>query len=212
MSFSKSGFLAAVLAFGACVPNPATGVAASGDTLRVQYSSGTGSYVSNDVVSTSVHRDADGNEVGSTDVYKPVEHSFQWHDWKYFQGREELDEHDFYRIAGDAEAADKVAKIRSSAALRMKIGAPLAVVGTAAALLLGTIVRDNPTVATLGYIGGSAVGTAGGLVFFWGAKDMKNRHHLPSSRADRNADVVEDCNEGRCARLPGGHGRRVGAR
>ena len=206
--------VATTIALAGCVPNPATDVAASGETLKVQYSSGTGSYVSNDVVSTTVHKDADGKEVGSSDTYQPVEHSYQWNDWKYFQGREELDEQDFYRIAGDQEAADKIAGIRASASKKMKVGATVAAAGIVAGLVFAGLgqSRDNASFNTLGYSLGTAVGTGGLLVWYWGSNEMKKPHHLPSSRADQNADVVEDCNEGRCTRARGGHNRKVGER
>jgi len=206
--------VATTIALGACVPNPATDVAASGETLRVQYSTGTGTYVSNDVVSTTVHKDADGNEVGSSDTYQPTEHAYQWSDWKYFQGREELDEQDFYRIAGDQEAADKVAGIRAGAAKKMKYGAVIATAGIVAGLAFAGFgqSRDNASFNTLGYTLGSVASTGGLLVWYWGSNQMNKKHHLPSSRADQNADVVEDCNEGRCVRARGGHNRRVGER
>jgi len=207
------GFVSKVCSIGAglvlvgCISNPATGVAASGEMLKVQYSSGTGTYVSNDVVSTTVHKDSDGNEVGSSDTYQEREHQFQWQDWKYFQGREELDEQDFYRIAGDQEAADKIEKHRASASKKMRIGVPIAVAGLVASIALTVIgtSTDKPSLTTIGYLGGSTATSVGGLVWYWGAADMKKAHLLPQSRADKNADVIEDCNEGRCRRSRGGH-------
>lgn len=124
---SKSGLklvLACAIAVAGCASNPATGVAASGDMLRVRYSTGTGAYVSDDVVGTDVQRDSQGNEVGSTDHVQSVEHSYRWNDWAYYQGREELDEQDYYRIAGDTQAVSKIEGIRSRASRMQKIGAP----------------------------------------------------------------------------------------
>lgn len=192
-----------------CAANPATGIGANGQPLRVRYSSGTGTYVSNDVVGTDVHRDSQGNEVGSTDHYQPVEHSYRWNDLEYFQGRESLDEQDFFRIAGDEEAVDKIESIRSRASLQQKIGAPLMVVGLAAALVLTTIgaQNSNGTLTTAGYLGGGLVGTAGLLTFYLGRKNMVNRHHMPNARADQNADVIEDCEENQCRSQRGGRGR-----
>lgn len=213
MSFvSKACSIGAALVLAGCIANPASGVASSGDTLRVQYSSGTGTYVSNDVVSTTVHKDSDGNEVGSSDTYEAREHQYQWSDWKYFQGREELDEQDFYRIAGDQEATDTIEQHRARAAKKMRIGVPIAVAGFVATIALSVIGKatDKPALSTIGYLGGSTATSVGGLVWYWGANDMKKRHLLPSSRADKNADVIEDCKEGRCVRMRGGHGRTRG--
>ncbi|HEU0033925.1 MAG TPA: hypothetical protein VFQ53_25025 [Kofleriaceae bacterium] len=206
--FSKSGFttLATLALVTGCLKNPATGVPGTGAPLRVQYSTGTGTYVSNDVVSSTVHKDADGNEVGTSETYEEREHSFKWNDWKYFQGPDELDEQDYYRIAGDTQAADQVDKIRAGAARKMKVGAVIAaasvVAGIAAAVALNS--GDSSAGTTVGYTLGTMGATGGMLVWYWGANDMKKPHHLPMSRADRNADVVEDCNEGRCIRMRGG--------
>jgi hypothetical protein len=193
-----------ICALAGCLPNPATGVPSNGQPLRVRYSTGVGSYVSNDVTSTDVHTDSQGNQ-STTEHYTPVEHSYRWHDWKYLQGREELDEQDYYRIAGDRDAEKRIADIRASASLKMKIGVPLAVAGLVAATVLGSVghIGSDSTTA-LGYVGASVVGGAGALVVYWGASQMKNRHHLPPARADQNADIIEDCADGRCRHQRGG--------
>jgi hypothetical protein len=185
----------------ACAANPATGVAASGRPLRVQYSTGTGTYVSQDQTGVDVETSSSGNEK-VTEHYTAVEHTFQWNDLKYFQGRQELDEQDYFRIAGDDAAVRQIRDTRSSASLKMKIGAPLMVIGLAAGLVLGSV--GNPSQKAIGSLGGTLVGGGGALVFYWGHKEMTNRHHLPGSRAEELADVVENCNEGHCTRQPGG--------
>ena len=198
--------LAMIALVTACAANPATNVESNGGLMRVQYSSGTGTYVSNDVVGTDVHHDAEGNEVGSTDHLEAREHSYEWNDWKYFQGPDELDEQDYYRLAGDTDAVAKVSALRESAARKMKIGMPLMIAGYAAMIVLAGVGKstNNSAIANIGYIGGSAAGTVGGLVWYWGKADMENRHHLPMSRADRNADVIEQCREKRCRKQRGG--------
>jgi len=193
-----------ICALAGCLPNPATGVAPNGQPLRVRYSSGVGTYVSNDVVGTDVHTDSAGNQ-STTDHYQPVEHSYRWHDWNYFQGREALDEQDYYRIAGDRDAEQRVADVRAGASLKMKIGMPLMVARLVAASVLGSGVKlGNDSATAIGYVGASVVGGAGALVFYWGASQMRNRHHLPPARADQDADVVQDCTDGRCRNTRGG--------
>ncbi len=194
-----------------CLANPATGVAPNGSALRVQYSTGTGRYVANEKTGESVTTYSDGTKA-VTEHYQPVEHAYRWTDWRYFQGREPLDEQDYYRIAGDDAAVRQIEDIRNDAALKMKIGIPLAVVGVALELLLPTIGQNsgNTNVSNIGYLGGSVLGLTGGLLWYWGHGDMANRHHLPSQRADQRADVIEDCNDGGCTRQPGGR-RDLGA-
>jgi hypothetical protein len=194
-----------VISAGACAANPATNTAANGGAFRVRYATGTGTYVSNDVVGTDVHRDAAGNEVGTTDHVQAVEHNYQWNDWKYFQGRDELDEQDYYRLAGDLQASDSVAGIRASAALKMKIGVPLMAAGIAALLLeVYAQGQGNSTLATLGSYSSAAFGAGGIAVWYWGSSEMKKPHHLPMSRADQSADIIEQCDEGRCRSQRGG--------
>ncbi|HEX3758983.1 MAG TPA: hypothetical protein VHW23_09770 [Kofleriaceae bacterium] len=189
----------------ACLPNPATGVAANGGPLRVQYRTGTGTFVSNDKTGEDVTTHSDGSE-SVTEHYQPVEHSYRWSDWRYFQGRSELDEQDYYRIAGDDGAARNIEDIRGDAAVKMKIGAPLLILGSVASFLLPAIgsSNGNKNLSTLGYVGGGLVGVTGGLVWYWGRNEMANRHHLPQARADEHADVIEECDEGRCKRQRGG--------
>jgi hypothetical protein len=188
-----------------CLANPATGIAPNGSPLRVQYSTGTGSYVANEKTGESVTTYSDGTKA-VTEHYTPVQHSYRWTDWRYFQGGEMLDEQDYYRIAGDDAAARQIEDIRNDAALKMKIGVPLMIVGAALELLLPTIGQssDNTNLSNIGYLGGSVVGLTGALLWYWGHGDMAKRHHLPQQRADERADVIEECNEGGCTRQPGG--------
>jgi hypothetical protein len=199
------GWVLVVIHAGACAANPATNVATNGGAFRVRYATGTGTYVSNDVVGTDVHRDAAGNEIGSTDHVQAVEHNYQWSDWKYFQGRDELDEQDYYRLAGDLPASDTVAQIRAGAALKMKVGVPLIAVSIAALMLeVYAQGQGNNTLATFASYSSAATGIGGLGVWYWGKSEMKKPHHLPMSRADQNADVVEQCDEGRCRSQRGG--------
>ncbi len=191
--------LASFVAFGGCASNGATGVASNGGVLRVQYSSGIGTYVSDDVVGTDVNRDANGNEIGTTDHVEARSHSYAWSDWKYYQGRDELDEQDYYRLAGDMDAERRIAAIRTSASRKQRIGVPLAIAGYAAVAVLGTIAlsSNHDTLAAVSYIGGAAAGTVGGLLWYWGYSDLDNRHLLPRSRAEGDSDVIEECQERR---------------
>src|SRR4051812_35768491 len=197
--------LALAAAGTACVPNPATGVAATNGPLRVQYSSGTDTYVSNDKTGEDVTTSSSGAQT-VTEHFSAVEHNYHWTDWRYSQGYSELDEQDYYRIAGDDEAVREIAGIRSRAALKMKIGAPIMVAGIVAGLALSAIGQssNNASLAQTGYLAGSLVAGAGGFVWYWGRSEMENRHHLKAERAEALADLIGDCNEGHCTRQLGG--------
>jgi hypothetical protein len=189
--------LALAASLAACFPNPATGVGANGETLRVQYLTGTGTFVSNDKTGEDVTTHSDGSQ-HVTEHFSEVAHTYQWNDWKYFQGRQELDEQDYYRIAGDVPSARSVENFRANASLKMNIGLPVAIVG----LLLTSISlhTDSRPLATAGGL----VGVAGAVTWYWGRHDMANRHHLPAEHADELAGVIEECNEGHCTRARGG--------
>lgn len=203
-----AGPLVALVAAVGCA-NPATGIASNGGDLRVRYATGTGTYVSNDVVGTYVHRDANGNEIGSTDRIEARAHSYQWNNWGYYQGRDEIDEHDFYRLAGDRQASDEIAQFRASAIRRIQISAPITIVAAAVFFVLSSAGKSQDHVSSAQYAGWAASGVAaavGGYCWYWGSTDLKTKHHLPAERADQNADIIEQCSEGRCEKQRGGRG------
>jgi len=199
-----------------CASNPATGVMPTGEPLRVQYNSGTGTYVAHDKVGTAVHKDDHGNQLGTTDIYRPVAHSFAWSNWKYLQGGHELDEQDFYRLAGDQAAADEVLRKRSAATTKMTIGVSVLLASVAAAVAVNQMKsHDDMTTAGASSSGGSKYALAacgagilgGGLVWYWGSGEMARKHHLAAERANYDADLVETCESGRCRSEPGGRAR-----
>jgi len=203
-----AGPLVALIAAVGCA-NPATGIASNGGDLRVRYATGTGTYVSNDVVGTYVHRDANGNEIGSTDHVEARAHSYQWNNWGYYQGRDEIDEHDFYRLAGDREASDEIAQFRASAIRRIKISAPIAIVAAAVFLVLTSTGQKQDHVSSAQYVTWAGSGVAAGIAgycWYWGDTDLKTKHHLAAERADQDADIIEQCREGRCEKQRGGRG------
>jgi hypothetical protein len=186
----------------ACFPDPATGVASNGGPLRMQYRSGTGTYVSQDKTGEDVHTYSDGSQ-SVTEHYSNVQHSYEWTDWKYFQGKTELDEEDYYRLANDADSARYIQSIRASAMRKMQIGLPLAIVGLVAASVLSST-GNSSTATAYGSIGASAVALTGVYVWYWGESDMTKRHHLSQDKANERADIVEECRDGHCISARGG--------
>jgi hypothetical protein len=202
----------AATALGGCLSNPATGVASNGHPLKLKFESGTGSYVSNDVTSEDTVVDANGNEAGTIQHRQDVTHSYQWSQWSYLQGREKLDEQDFYRLSGDQAAADEVARQRSKAELEQKLGLPLAIIGYIGSALLISYgsQHQDAVMENLGIYGGGAVGAAGTLLYTAGYLQLKNPHLLPQDRAEQNADLLETCREGaRCRVDRGGRTHRL---
>ena len=202
--------VAAALA-GGCLSNPATGVGSTGGPMRVKFESGTGQYVSNDVVSEDAIVDSNGNETGMAVQHRAdVTHTYQWSQWNYFQGRTRLDEQDFYRLAGDHEAEEAVRAKRTKAERMEKLGIPIAIAGyIGEALLISYGKQHNDDVTeNVGIYGGTLVGSIGALMYTWGLYTLRNPHLLPMERAADSADLVQTCREGRCRTTRGGRGER----
>ena len=71
-------------------------------------------------------------------------------------------------MAGDNEASDEVARIRASAATKMKIGIPLVIAGLVVAAVFDRVNSSNPdsNVGRIGYVGGALVSGVGGLLWY----------------------------------------------
>lgn len=187
----------ATLATG-CFSNPATGLASTGEPLRLQHRSGTGSYTATEVVGEDKLYDADGNQQGSVQRTRDVRHSYDWHRTAFFQGDEEIDEQDYYRIAGDLSAAASIEHARSRASWTARSGIGLAVLGVTA-MMLSFVVTDSQAGRTGTLIVGASVASVGSLLAFRGRKALGITEHFPTGRAEKHAAIIEDCWNGSCA-------------
>jgi hypothetical protein len=191
-----------------CLSNPATGVTSNGGPMRLKLESGTGRYTSNDVVAEDAIVDANGNDTGNRVQHTAeVTHQYQWSQWGYFQGRDKLDEQDYFRLAGDQQAADEVAHQRAKAVLMERLGLPIAVAGYIATFAMISYGRqhDNGAIENLGAYGMGSVAGLGSLLYAAGYYKLKNPHLLPQERAETAADLIQVCREGRCRTLRGEH-------
>ena len=194
------------LVLGGCATNPATGVASNGKPLLIKDESGTGTYVSNEVVSEDAIVDSEGNDTGLKVQHRAdVQRTYAWRHWGYYQGQDKLDEQDYYRIAGDQRAADKIASARKSGVIRQSIGAPLMVAGLAAGGVIAYpgVIEDNDT-KKWAAVGAGVVSLVGLFVFYSGWSAVKEQHHLSQERAIRRADLVQTCVEQKCSVERGG--------
>lgn len=198
----------AILGLAACGANPATGIGSSGLPMRLRYAQGTGTYQSNDVVEENkIVNSETGEDTGLTEQKTAlVTHSYHWQDWTYYQGKLELDEQDYFRLAGDDDAYREVQRIRRNDKLKEYLGGALAILGAGVGFYgvgdykgQGNHVKSKPAV-----YGGFGVAIAGMYTFMWGAYDLKREHQLSTTRADADADLITECNEGRCHTLRGG--------
>jgi hypothetical protein len=192
---------------GGCVisSNPAKGTAPTGAPLLVKSESGTGTYTSNDVVSTETVKDNAGNEIGTIEHREDREHSYDWHVFSLHQGADKLDEQDFYRIAGDQESESKVKSVRTKAIGRQRLGRWIAIgsLVLGAGMLAGGIAMDMPGIAGLSLVP-LVMGTmTGGMVWMYGYKGMEGQI-IPEARAKEVSDLVQSCIESNCRIAHGG--------
>src|SRR5689334_3777666 len=107
---------------GGCAHRPRTGVEATGEPLVLEVRTEDQSYVGQRKVGEVVSRTSSGRYVGTTEIYEaqtvyvPVTH------WQAFQGKDRLDDQDFFRIGGDARAAEEIAGMRDNAVILNRLG------------------------------------------------------------------------------------------
>src|SRR5262245_60707502 len=113
------------IATSACISNPARGITATGEPARVIIVSGTGTRLVDQQVGGSVTTHADGSE-SSTVSYRTVAQRFKWRSWRFYQGRDRVDEQDWFSLK-DPAATDQIKAARASAYRMQLVGLPLAI-------------------------------------------------------------------------------------
>lgn len=182
-----------------CVPNPARNVASTQEPLRLVMRSGTGTRTVERATGNTY--DGDGNLKAQHTQF--VNERFRWSDFDYYQGRQPLDEQDYFRLSRDQRAYEEVLAARRSAGRYQKLGVALTVAGIAGAVAGAVFLGDSE--AALGVRVGAGIGGSIGITAFtFGQIQMKKKHHLPLARARAAADVVESCRHGRCSTVSGG--------
>jgi hypothetical protein len=104
-------------------------------------------------------------------------------DWPgtFRQGNNPIDEHDFYRIAGDQESASQIAQQRHKGVTVNRIGIVLALVGLGA--LVASVATEQRGVAA----GGIAL-PVGGVMAYWGKLTAEKTPQISISHARESAD------------------------
>ena len=188
-----------------CLANPARGTKASGEPLRVRFDTTSGSYRAQEVVGTDNYYDADGNAAGSVERTRAVTKHWSNTDISFYQGDQRLDEQDYYRIAGNQNAADEVAAARAQMSRDLTIGFPVAIAGATASTLasIGTF-GDSPAMRYGVSTGASVVALVGAYFAFRGLKTRNKKSLVEPAQAIRHATEVERCYRDQCRTTPGG--------
>jgi hypothetical protein len=165
---------------------PAIGAVATGEPLAVVDDIKVWTTEETEKVGEAVHRDAAGNTVGSTDVYAARTQVHTQKVWYLAQGREQLPDEDFFRIAGDDEALQATAQMRAGARRKVRIGQVSMAVGVVAAIASYFVPQPMAKVGLS--LGGTAAVCGGWYIGNSGAKEMESDHHaVARSIAERDA-------------------------
>lgn len=185
------------LFMGGCIHMPVTGAKRTGEPLLVDVNTQERSYVGQQRVGEVVNRDAQGRVVGTSEVYEDKVFKYNVTRWQLFQGNNKIDDQDFFRIAGDDQAADQVAAIRASGLTVNRVGIALLSVGVAALVggaVMSATVKDDATAEPAPwprYLAGAGLitGLVGGGMMWWGASTVAREHPVNDPRrAKRDAD------------------------
>jgi len=169
-----------LVALTGCATLPITGVQASGEPLDVQSGLVTHTWTSNDKVAEIQHKDENGNSIGKSDVYEERQHSAQVLEWYPQQGGIRLDDEDFFRIAGDTDAASRIRASRESGVTLNKVGWGVVAAGLAI-VAGGMAMRTSPDLADGGlYLssGGLLTASIGSMLVWWGIGKTRDPHPI----------------------------------
>lgn len=195
------------VALSACmaVPNakrPQTGAVATGEPLAVVDDIKTWTTTHKEKVGEAVTTDSHGNKVGTTKLYANRTRVHHMRVWYLAQGRERIDDEDFFRIAGDKDALEITRDSRTAAEKRNRNGKITMGVGLAASLV--AIFVKQPLARTGLALGGAAALGVGWYLSFSSARQMQPEYHSVSrSIAERAARKYN-------SNLAGAPGKTVG--
>ncbi|MDI3287229.1 hypothetical protein [Polyangium sp. 15x6] len=181
-----------------CAHLPKTGTESTGEPLNVEVRTETHTYVTQAKVGEVQHRDSSGRLVGTSSLYENQVGSYDVTRWQVFQGETPIDDQDFFNIAGDTEAANRIADYRATGVTMNRVGLGLAIVGGAAMLagiILGSTVttkdeygtESRPLWTTAAATGGILVGLVGGGIAWAGYARTKREHPIDDPQKAANA-------------------------
>lgn len=183
-------FVAASLAATGCIMPKngprAGGAVQTGEPLAVVDDVKVWTTTYKEKVAEAEYTDANGNKIGSAAVYEDRTQVHTQPIWYPVQGKAQLADEDFFRIAGDKSSLDETLAMRANGRKWRKRG--MITLGGGIVGLIGSYFIPNPS-ARLAVTLGSTVAFAGGYyMMFWGAHQLNpETHAVDRSVADRAA-------------------------
>jgi hypothetical protein len=112
-----------------CATFPVTGVPATGQPLGIHYESSTHGYMTTEKVGEVQYRGAAGENLGTAGIYQDKAVVYHRLDWVPIQGNTVISDEDFFRIAGDREAAAEVHAHDRTGKIVNRVGWAIALAG-----------------------------------------------------------------------------------
>ena len=137
-------------------------------------------------VGEATYHDSSGTKIGSASIYEERSQVHTAPIWYPVQGRAQLADEDFFRIAGDKQSLDETLSMRANGRKWRKRG--MITLGVGVVGMLASYFIPNPY-ARLGVTLGSTVAFAGGYYMtYWGAHQLNpETHAVDRSVANRAA-------------------------
>lgn len=137
-------------------------------------------------VAEAEYQDENGHKIGSAAVYEDRTQVHTMPVWYPVQGRQQLADEDFFRIAGDREHEQETLAMRANGHKWHKRG--IITLGASVVAMIGSYFVPNPGLRT-GLVLATTVGIgAGYYMTYWGAHQMNpETHAVDRSFAERAA-------------------------
>lgn len=175
--------LVTTLALVGCVSLPRTGaVAATGEPLSVGTKTVYDKETYKEKVGEVTFVDSQGQKVGTSTLYAKRTEYVPREVWQTYQGATPLDDQDFFRLAGDTDAVDRIRRTREQGVTFARVG----LVGTLLGLgvtTAGFALKDDAPNASNGLptallVGGTVTAGVGALLWALGVAAVKGAHPL----------------------------------
>ena len=165
---------------------PRGGAVPTGEPLAVVDDVKVWTTTYNEKVGEAEYRDGNGTKIGSASIYEERTQVHTAPIWYPVQGRAQLADEDFFRIAGDQSSLDETLAMRANGRKWRKRG--IITLGGGIAAMIAAYFVPNPGVR-IGLTLGGSLATAGGYYMtYWGAHQLNpETHAVDRSVANRAA-------------------------
>jgi hypothetical protein len=165
---------------------PRAGAVATGEPLAVVDDVKVWTTTYKEKVAEAEYRDENGKKIGTAAVYEDRTQVHTQPIWYPVQGRTQLADEDFFRIAGDQQALEQTLEMRANGRKWRKRG--MITLGAGVVGLIASYFVPNPTGRIALSLGSTVAFCGGYYMTYWGAHQLNpETHAVDRSVADRAA-------------------------